>query len=272
MNLRVRIALLSSIGALAGCGGRTTGANGEGDTVFVRAVQQLEQPDCVAKADPTATFLDRGSLDAALSPRYRAWFLVGNRAPNDAAHYDSGTIAEISGAEVQLFDLGLSTHDLVATYSLDAVGSADGAAAYGEPGYGLAAVEILPPSVVAPIGAKFRDEDAPGAVRSYEAHVALTGSFVGGETFRTAEYVFVVDVCYGCSVTFPLDAVDPTVLPYPNCLREGDVVPFANQACLPGQDGQTDCRSCIGLPVCTLCRFDENCPPGSRCGDNGVCR
>ena len=276
MILPARVGLLSSFGAIvaiaAACGGHSDDASqGKGDElVFIRAVQRLEQPDCIAKADPTESFLDRGSLDAALSPRYTAWFLIGNRVPIDPK--DGGaSIAKVSGAAVQIFDLSTPTPTPVATYAIDATGSADGASSSGDPGYGLASVEILPPAVVAPIRAELAANPAI-ATESYEARVALTGTFVDGRAFRTAQYVFVVDVCFGCSVTFPPDAIDPTVLPYPNCLRTGTPPPFPIPACLPGQDGPTDCRTCMGQAACTLCQIDANCPAGSRCGGNGVCR
>ena len=124
----------------------------------------------------------------------------------------------------------------------------------------------LPPSVGVTIRNQLLTSLASGsnAVQSYEARFKIFGTTLGGTDVESSEYAFDIDVCYGCTVIFPSDAYDPTQAPTDvNCNKAGTVSTSSTSgqipACIPGQDGVTDCRLCQGNPVCTPCLSDADC-------------
>ncbi|MFH1435030.1 MAG: hypothetical protein ABIJ56_04860 [Pseudomonadota bacterium] len=77
--------------------------------------------------------------------------------------------------------------------------------------------------------------------------IRVTGVTSGGTDVETPYFLFPVQVCCGCSIYYPPDAM---------CTEEakgGDDVP-----CQPGQDGWTDCRQCVEA-IPELCDpFDDD--------------
>lgn len=67
--------------------------------------------------------------------------------------------------------------------------------------------------------------------------VTTSGSEVDSNAFR-----FPLELCRGCLLSFPLEAIDDR-FPAPNCLNTDDDQTVST-ACLPGQDEALDCRSC----------------------------
>ena len=233
------------------------------ESIFVRQIQLPISPTCLTTPDPAAVAVFRGVLDVALSSRYQIAALVGNQM---VARGDfKQTRAEpnrvlFKGADIHLFD-EKQQEVKGSPYSVLANGEVD-PQTNGDAMYGLASLDLLPPV----IGSKIHDAlvAAGGAtVKTYEAHFKIYGSTLGGTDVTTGEYAFAVDTCYGCTVIYPSDANEPS-LAQPNCLKvqAGGIVPVVGTqlpACIPGQDGVTDCRTCQGNPVCAPCRKDADC-------------
>jgi len=248
------------------------------ETLFIRQIQLPAAPDCVAKPDPTAEYIPRGTLDIALSVRYVANVLIGNqlvaRGDYKQTRAEPNRIL-ITGADVHLIDLGVAGEPEISFYSVNATGEVD-PQTNGDATYGLAGLELIPPS----IGQKVIYNDllasvqkGQGSVHSYETRFKIYGTTLGGTNVESGEYDFDIDVCFGCTVIFPSDAYDPTIDPKDvNCKKAGEVTLVTENgeipACIAGQDGVTDCRECQGNPICTPCLSDADCvtaETGNKC-------
>jgi hypothetical protein len=255
------------------------------ETIFIRQVQLPQSPDCSTKNDITASFLGRGFLDVGLSQRYLASVLVGSQlvARGDArqTRAEPNRVA-IQGADIDLVTFDVSGNEqLFQSYSVTATGMIDPTSS-ADPGYGLAAIEMIPPAV----GIKLRDvlraetvkSTTGNVVETYEARIKIFGTTLGGRDVETGQWAFPIDLCYGCSVQFPPDANDPTLgTPGINCLAKtattASTTTGVTEACFAGQDGVTDCRNCKGSIVCQPCKT-ATCTGGA-CGNSlctsGVC-
>jgi hypothetical protein len=84
------------------------------------------------------------------------------------------------------------------------------------------------------------------------AHVTVLGTTRTGLAVQSDEFVFPVDVCDGCLVTFSPSDVDP-MLPEPNCAGNpalGGSSTNLPVPCVLGQDTPVDCVDCLSVPVC----------------------
>ena len=266
--------LLVALGVTAGCLAAVPSCKDNNETLFIRQVQAPIAPECIAKSDASATFIPRGVMDAGISTRYFAFALVGNQL---VARGDFRTTraepnrVQIKGADVHLVDsfgAERAFYSVVATGMVDPTTSAD-------PGYGLASMELIPHSIGNSIGQGLAASGGE-KVQTFEVRFRVFGTTLGGTDVTSNEYVFPLDICYGCTVSFPAESWDKTIAPagVRNCKGAAATsvvaTPGQTPACLSGQDGTTDCRNCQGNPVCTPCVDSSQCGGGT-CGTAGHC-
>ena len=269
---KVCVALGLTVGSIV----LTPSCRADQATLFIRQIQAPIPPDCTVKNDQNALSIGRGLLDTGLSTRYLMNALIGNQmvARGDAklARSEPNRVI-VKGADVHIFD---DTQTEKAFYSVVATGVADPTSG-SDPGYGIAQFEVIPHSIGTSIANELRALVAAGkpASKTFEAHFKVFGTTLGGTDVESAEYIYPIDVCFGCTIQFPADANDTTISGPPNC--GGKVAAAASAsgvilACLPGQDGETDCRSCQGSPVCTPCGLASDLFPYSTFPPDATCQ
>jgi hypothetical protein len=235
-------ALVSGLLALgSGCTEEETG-------FFIQGNVKLDPPECIAQADGNTTLLIGGSLDVGLSSEYVATLLVGNQLTprGDKENLRTETMVTIiTGAEVHLFD---DVGTPVTEFTVPASGtiSPDSSA---DPGFGIVGVTLIPPAVAADLAAEL---DSRYFSRTRIAQVRVFGETLGGLEVESAVMVYTIQVCDGCSVIFPSEALDENG----GCNLQLD----QNAGELPcnfGQDGGVDCRLCRGNRFCATTRDIE---------------
>jgi hypothetical protein len=82
-----------------------------------------------------------------------------------------------------------------------------------------------------------------GGVKRLTAHVKVFGRTLGGLSVESGEWLFPINVCYGCLVSFPADAIVADVKPR-QC--GGATTTAVAAPCDLGQDDSVDCRLCLG--------------------------
>ena len=230
-----RPSLRRTVLSIAALGAATGGCADNDSALFIRSVIKLEPGDCVASAQPEATSLAFGVYDIGLAETgsYFAFLLVGNQlsrqGDRDKVRTETSRIS-LRGADVEVRTVEGAT---ITTFATDGAGFADVGTAT-EPGYGIMPAELRPRSA------------AEGLDR-VNVSVRVVGETLGGTEIRSSELIFPINICRGCTVSFPADAID-TVLGMGTCSGEPAIPP----ACLEGQDALTDCRSCAQNPCCTL--------------------
>ena len=216
---------------LAGTAG--SGCADNESSLFVRAVLRLQAPECVAKADPSATVLLGGTLDVAFADTYRAALLVGNqlvrRGSRDQLRTETARIS-LRGAEVYIDTAG---GDSIYSFSIDGTGFADPGSG-DEPGYGVMFVPLIPPRASRQIEV--------GHVVT--VRVKVYGRTLGGTEIESNELYFPIYVCSGCLVSFPLEADDPATPGY-QCSADPEQAVGGDAPCWWGQDDAIVCTSCV---------------------------
>jgi hypothetical protein len=221
LSLRRMIITIAALGAAAG------GCADNDSALFIRSVIALEPGECEATAQPDSKFLAFGIYDTALAGpnSYFANLLVGNQLARQGDREKVRT--ETSRVALRGADVEVKTVDgaVITSFATDGAGFVDPGSGT-EPGYGIMAAELLPAGAVS----------APNRVN---VSVRVVGETLGGVDIRSNELIFPINVCAGCLLSFPADAVD---------LGTGDCVgePPGPDACLRGQDQKTDCRHCAG--------------------------
>jgi hypothetical protein len=220
-------ALLAGFAMLSGVGC----SEADNSSMFIRGVLALQSPDCIAKADPSSTMLLEGVLDLAFRTNYQAALLVGNQLVAQGSHDQVRTETSrivVKGAIVTVRDAKGAS---LTSYTVDATGVIDPASG-SDPNYGVVAVELIPDSL----------QLTPNT--RVTADVQVFGDTLGDRSITSADLLFPIEVCYGCLVSFPADAIDPTT---PNqCVG----TTTQDEPCFVGQDAPIDCRLCVGNPVC----------------------
>jgi hypothetical protein len=220
---------------------------------FIEANVKVDPPECIARAEGSVTRLLGGSLDVGLAQSYGAILLVGSQlAPRgDKTNLRSETmITTITGAEVHLYtDTGepdpySPEFTVPATGVILPSGSAD-------PGYGVVPVTLIPAATGVELA---REITSTSDYRTRVAVVSVFGTTIGGLDIESAEFTYVITVCEGCLVEFPLEALSTV-----DGSCGGSVEDSAPTPCAPGQDDYVDCRLCSGVnPFCT---FPNGAPP-----------
>jgi hypothetical protein len=206
-------------------------------SAYVVGVLAPKAPACEFKADPGATRLLSGLLDVAFRQSYSAVVLVANQMTprGDKEQLRSETAGiEIQGAEVRLTDGQDSVLD---EFSVPAGGFIQ-ANDSDEAGYGVASVTLIPASR----GAAFADDliGSGGEIRKVVANVRVFGTTLGGIEVTSGASKFPIDVCYGCSIVYPSEAMENG-----ECLITADAP--NETACRTGQDSNIDCRNCSAV-------------------------
>lgn len=223
---------LLAIGALISA----SGCADNNSMMFVRGVIALDYVNCIAKADPSNTYLPYGTLDTAFRDTYTAFLLVGNqltaRSSRNQLRTEPNRVS-VRGAVVSLSN--------GSSFSTTATGFVDPASG-DTPGYGLVAVDLIPG--VGNVG------NPSGEI---VATVSVFGDTLGGTSITSNTLTFPIYVCNGCLTSFPSAALDPTVSTS-RCVGEQPT----DKPCILGQDAPVDCRLCVGNPACV--------PPASLLG------
>lgn len=208
--------------------------------LFVRGVVASDAASCTPKADPTNTYLAYGTLDTAFRTTYTGFLLVGNQLVARGSRTQLRTEPNrvtIRGAVVSISNPAQSGGPF--EFSTQATGFIDPASG-DTPGYGLVAVDLIPGTANVQVGGQ------PYLPSNGEVivNVSVYGDTLGGTSVSSSTLTFPLQICYGCLVSFPSDALDPTI----KTRCTGDTP--TTQPCNIGQDSRVDCRLCEGNPAC----------------------
>jgi hypothetical protein len=224
----------------------TSGCVDDDSSMYVEAVLAMNPPDCELAADPAAAQLLRGTLDVAFLQSYQASVLVGNQLTPRGVKKQLRTETqgvELEGAEVTITD---SADTVLDEFSVPAGGFVKPSTSE-SPGYGMALVTLIPPR----LGGQLRGQlTARGASRTVIAEIRVFGTTLGGTKITSGKFTFPIDVCLGCLVDFPLDAVEDTGS---GRVCAGSTEDIETTQCIRGQDSLIDCRECAAtLDVCAF--------------------
>jgi hypothetical protein len=227
----------AAVTSAAGCADNTT-------SLFIEGVLAPDPPECAVKADPGSTILGEGVLDVVFSQEYRAWLLVGNqmspRGIKTQARAETMRVV-LTGAEINLEDVGGSS---IGSFTVPGTGFANVNRSQ-NPGYGAVLTTLIPPETGASLAGNLAAAGT-GSRQTIVANVKVFGETLGGDSIDSAELSFPIQVCYGCTIVYPIDAIEST--PDPNnpgeyvdtcTLGTADTTP----PCFTGQGG-IDCRTC----------------------------
>jgi hypothetical protein len=205
---------------------------------------------CIYTSDPNQPFISSGVLDIGLSGNYQAAFLVGNRiespVPTDGGLVDSFAVT-VSGATVRTTN---SKGTQLAAFTRLASATVQ-SASVGVPGYAPIVVTIVDTNTLTNDSSIAVLSNAPlsgGSVRLV-AYVSFFGKTLAGESVKSDEFSFPIDVCNGCLITFS----NNPAYPIPNCVGvAGDAAPPSSPGvpCFAGQDVPVDCSLCQDVPLC----------------------
>jgi hypothetical protein len=244
------------------------------ESVFIRQMQQLKQPDCTVKNDANAIATTGGVLDVGLSYVYVGYPLVGSqlisRGDPKTSRAEANRVA-IKGAEVRLTYLAPGGDQELGFFSVQASGIIDTTSS-ADPAYGVTNVELVPAvhgrkAAAILKGLIGNDLSKMSTTISLNASFKVFGETLGGQQVETANIDFPITACYGCLVKFPADAAS-TILGTKgvfNCLGAPKEGASTGDGCTLGQDFASDCRACQGLPACVACSTAVACPAGSAC-------
>ena len=216
--------------------------------------------ECIYTANPTQSFLSKGTLDTAFRSEYDAVFLVANQLvtesnPNQAQTETSNI--NIQGAIVRDTDAAGNQLDSFTSLTSGTVYAAVG----GTPGYAATTATVISQKAVQAAG------NLSGGVKTLVGYLKFFGHTLGGDYIESNEFEFPVDVCNGCLVQFSAGDIDPCYSTVPNCMNavNGTATSTTNTLpCVPGQDTPVDCAQCLTTSLC-------NPNPGKYlCGDAGT--
>lgn len=247
------------LSALMVCGLTSLSCSNNATSFFIR---QMNAPvasgtACTIPLEATAQRIAEGTMDVGLRDDYfisplMQSSLVAVANPNFGRIETNGV--NVQGFVVELHE-GSPDGALIerpfSVYQTTFVPAAVG----GVPSYQVATLQVIPP----PIGQALRNQvcviDRQGVtencpvprirerVKRIIVRVNAFGETQGHVPVETPTYDFPVNVCCGCTVTFPADADQAEMLrPGPDC-NSGVAVASQGQ-CFPGMDFPLDCRVC----------------------------
>ena len=208
-------------------------------SLYVEGVLHVAPPGCEVSADPTSTRILRGTLDVAFLRSYVANVLVANQLTprGSKAQLRTETMGvEIRGAEIVLTNAEGAVLEEFSVPSGGFVHASEGEA----PGYGSALVTLIPPSR----GQALFDQLSSGSrgdARTVIANVRVFGDTLGGIEVTSGEFTYPIDVCLGCLIDFPLEAIEDTGA---GRICGGAADSVTTTQCIRGQDATIDCRTC----------------------------
>ncbi|MCB9507095.1 MAG: hypothetical protein H6698_03285 [Myxococcales bacterium] len=89
-------------------------------------------------------------------------------------------------------------------------------------------------------------------------HIKYFGETYSGREVDSNEFIYPIELCYGCLLNFPVAAVDFSYDVLPNCRNIGDTE--IALPCFPGQDDIVDCRA-----VCPIVTVVPDADPEGIC-------
>jgi hypothetical protein len=233
---------------LAAAGVLLLSACAENDSsLYVAGVLASPGSGCEYSPDPGSLQLFSGVLDVAFRSKYEGVVLVGNQLTPRGNKEELRTETSgfrIRGAEVQLTN---SQGAVLDEFSVNGGGFVQTTSSEGA-GYGLAQVTMIPPSRGRALEEELQGNR--GAKRTLIANVRVFGETLGGVEITSGDFTFPIDVCWGCLVQYPLEAIiaDEVTGEFV-CGGPADGVKL--EQCVPGQDEFIDCRACAAVtPVC----------------------
>jgi hypothetical protein len=224
-------------------------------TLYVQQVvfppTPANQQGCLYQAPNTTSPGEfRGALDVSLASAYSPVVIVGNqmvpRGDGTQARTETNRV-QLRGAVVRVTD---SAGNQISTFTSLTEGVIDPASGV-TPGLGQAALTIVDPATADALRQSLPNRSARKTILTF---FKVFGQTLGGVYVESGEFQHVVDVCSGCLVVFPSDAVD-TKQAGPNCALGFPTGTQINGStislpCIQGQDQLTDCRLCQGNPAC----------------------
>jgi hypothetical protein len=225
--------------AAIGCTDEQTG-------FFIRGNVKIDAPECIARAEDSATLLIGGLLDVGLRTEYVATLLVGSQLTprGDKTNLRTETmIATITGAEVHLYTDTGAPDPNSPEFTVPASGVIRPESA--DPGFGVVTATLIPGAASVALAAELTDREER---RTRVAVVSVFGKTIGGLDLESSPFTYVITVCEGCSVDFPADAVATGDGSCFGSTSESETAP-----CRVGQDDPVDCRVCAGRnPFCAF--------------------
>lgn len=215
--------------------------------MYVEGVLALVPPSCEVKADPSSTQLLRGTLDVAFLQSYQGAVLVANQLTPRGVKKQLRT--ETQGVELQGAEITVTSAqgDVLEEFSVPAGGFVHSNTSE-SPGYGMAYVTMIPPQLGDRLSSQLGGRR--GASVTVIAGIRVFGTTLGGTEITSGEFTFPIDVCFGCLVDFPLEAVDDTGAAR---VCQGSTDSITTSQCIRGQDAVIDCRECAAtLDVCAF--------------------
>jgi hypothetical protein len=206
-------------------------------SMYVEAVLALSPPNCELSADPGAPQLLRGTLDVAFLDSYQGAVLVANQLTPRGAKKQLRTETqgvELEGAEVTVTR---AQGGVLAEFSVPAGGFVHSTTSE-SPGYGLAVVTLIPPNLGRDLRGSLPNR---GDSLTVIAEVRVFGTTLGGVEITSGAFTFPVDVCRGCLIDFPLEAIDASGS---ERICAGSTEGVTSSQCIRGQDSLIDCRTC----------------------------
>ena len=223
-------------------------------TLFVQGVMlppvAMAGAACIYDPQPTSTLLlYQGRLDIAFTNTYVPVLLMANemfaRGSKEQVRIDSGKI-QLQGDTVRLTEAGGPQLACFTALGGGFVESATGTS----PGYGVFAITVIDPDTVENLLRPSPQLQARYGSKRVIAYIKPYGQTLGGLHVEAGEFLWPIEVCNGCLVSFPVDAQDP-LLPTPNCLNVGSGSSNVARPCFVGQDQAVDCRLCPNNAICT---------------------
>lgn len=212
-------------------------------SLFIQGLLKPSPPSCEVSFSGTSTVFFRGTLDVAFRLNYQGLILVGNQL---AARGDPETLrtevnrVPLEGAEVLLTDAQGEIEN--GFFSVAAGGFAEVSSGT-TPGYGAIQATLIPDIV----GNALADDliaQGLGARKEVVSTIRVFGRTLGGIDVESAEFTFPIDVCYGCLVGFPLEALDTDPgTGVQTCQANAESA--GEFPCFFGQDSRIDCRACV---------------------------
>ncbi len=242
-------------------------------SIQILQMQALDLGECTASTSE-ADSVGKGTIDLAINQNYRIRPYVQNNmldviAVNQFKETDGRIDTHdvlLTSAVIKYTALDQLSANIPAQVNIPVSGSVpvDGAA--------VMDVEVLTSAMIQEIrqSAEFLVFDAQSNVRPTRAsvtliiRVTLKGATLDGTEVESNEFAFPIEVCNGCSISYPPSAVDPNAGALPNCagfdaLEEISEVATTCPGAL-GRDGVfVDCRVCKGFAVDSIAR--QLCDP-----------
>lgn len=256
-------------GGLIGCQDREIG-------LTIRQVQPFNATECAVSTDPTSA-LGSGLVDVALRNSYGVFLFVENNMfdVNEVKGFDvtdsrvNTTRILLRSATIEYSTLDVLSAEPESPRTVPLSGTVDNA------GNIVLGLEIFDAGTLQQLRSaqEFLSVNDNGQVLpvrstvSLIARIRVAGETVDGKEVESNEFLFPVDMCNGCSVTYPGSLLEQrggrTECPRTKLDPEGNQVlgPSLSDECIQraGADGKTvDCQTCYALVQSgfeAVCRF-----------------